>query len=117
MLINYTGHGGPLGWSAERILELDQIQSWDNISNLPLFMTASCKFAYFDNPAQTSAGEYLLLNPNGGAIALGHPVGATGNILTVKLMHEMERTSARYGLVSMCIGGGQGIATIFERLG
>ncbi|MFL2636451.1 MAG: thiolase family protein [Tepidiformaceae bacterium] len=56
-------------------------------------------------------------NPNGGAIALGHPVGATGNILTVKLMHEMERTSARYGLVSMCIGGGQGIATIFERLG
>tara|TARA_B100000029_G_scaffold513097_2_gene611618 strand:+ start:2979 stop:4154 length:1176 start_codon:yes stop_codon:yes gene_type:complete len=55
-------------------------------------------------------------NPNGGAIALGHPVGATGNILTVKLMHEMERTGARYGLVSMCIGGGQGIATIFERL-
>ena len=44
-------------------------------------------------------------------------VGATGNILTVKLMHEMERTGARYGLVSMCIGGGQGIATIFERLG
>ena len=56
-------------------------------------------------------------NPNGGAIALGHPVGATGNILTGKLMHEMERTGARYGLVSMCIGGGQGIATIFERLG
>ena len=56
-------------------------------------------------------------NPNGGAIALGHPVGATGNILTVKRMHEMERTGARYGLVSMCIGGGQGIATIFERLG
>ena len=56
-------------------------------------------------------------NPNGGAIALGHPVGATGNILTVKLMHEMARTGARYGLVSMCIGGGQGIATIFERLG
>jgi acetyl-CoA C-acetyltransferase len=55
-------------------------------------------------------------NPNGGAIALGHPVGATGNILTVKLMYEMERTGARYGLVSMCIGGGQGIATIFERL-
>ena len=56
-------------------------------------------------------------NPNGGAIALGHPVGATGNILTGKLMHEMERTGARYGVVSMCIGGGQGIATIFERLG
>ena len=55
-------------------------------------------------------------NPNGGAIALGHPVGATGAILTVKLMHELERTGGRYGLVSLCIGGGQGIATIFERL-
>ena len=56
-------------------------------------------------------------NPNGGAIALGHPVGATGAILTVKLMHELERTGGRFGLVSLCIGGGQGIATIFERLG
>jgi acetyl-CoA C-acetyltransferase len=55
-------------------------------------------------------------NPNGGAIALGHPVGATGAILVVKLMHELERTGGRYGIVSLCIGGGQGIATIFERL-
>ena len=55
------------------------------------------------------------VNPNGGAIALGHPVGATGAILAVKLMHELERRNARYGLVSLCIGGGQGIATIFER--
>jgi acetyl-CoA C-acetyltransferase len=55
-------------------------------------------------------------NPNGGAIALGHPVGATGAILTVKLMHELERTGGRFGIVSLCIGGGQGIATIFERL-
>jgi acetyl-CoA C-acetyltransferase len=56
------------------------------------------------------------VNPNGGAIALGHPVGATGAILTVKLMYELQRQKARYGLVSLCIGGGQGIATIFERL-
>jgi acetyl-CoA C-acetyltransferase len=55
-------------------------------------------------------------NPNGGAIALGHPVGATGSILTVKLMYELERTGGRFGIVSLCIGGGQGIATIFERL-
>ena len=55
-------------------------------------------------------------NPNGGAIALGHPVGATGAILTVKAMHELERTGGRYALVSLCIGGGQGIATIFERV-
>ncbi len=54
------------------------------------------------------------VNPNGGAIALGHPVGATGAILTVKLMHELERRDARYGLVSLCVGGGQGVATIFE---
>jgi len=70
LLINYTGHGGPLGWTQERILELDQINAWDNGSKLPLFMTATCKFSYFDNPEQTSAGEYVLLNPNGGAIAL-----------------------------------------------
>ncbi|OGO50619.1 MAG: acetyl-CoA acetyltransferase [Chloroflexi bacterium RBG_16_68_14] len=56
-------------------------------------------------------------NPNGGAIALGHPIGATGAILTVKLMYELERRQGRFGLVSLCIGGGQGIATIFERVG
>ena len=56
------------------------------------------------------------VNVNGGAIALGHPLGATGAILTVKLMYEMERRGSRYGLVSLCIGGGQGIATIFERV-
>ncbi len=55
------------------------------------------------------------LNPDGGAIALGHPVGATGAILTVKLMHALERAAARFGLVSMCIGGGQGFAAVFER--
>jgi acetyl-CoA C-acetyltransferase len=56
------------------------------------------------------------VNVNGGAISLGHPVGATGAILTVKMMHELERAQGRYGLVSLCIGGGQGIATIFERI-
>ena len=55
-------------------------------------------------------------NPNGGAIALGHPVGASGAILTVKLMYELERSQGKFGLVSLCIGGGQGIATIFERV-
>ena len=55
-------------------------------------------------------------NPNGGAVALGHPVGATGTILAVKTMYELERTDGRYGLVSLCIGGGQGIASVFERI-
>jgi acetyl-CoA C-acetyltransferase len=56
------------------------------------------------------------VNPNGGAIALGHPIGATGCILTVKAMYELQRTGGRYGLVTMCIGGGQGIAAIIERM-
>ncbi|MGB0497370.1 MAG: acetyl-CoA C-acyltransferase family protein [Rubricella sp.] len=56
------------------------------------------------------------VNPNGGAIALGHPVGATGAIITVKALHELERIGGRYGLVTMCIGGGQGIAIAIERL-
>jgi acetyl-CoA C-acetyltransferase len=55
-------------------------------------------------------------NPNGSGISLGHPVSATGCILTVKALYELERTSGRYALVTMCIGGGQGIAAIFERL-
>jgi acetyl-CoA C-acetyltransferase len=56
------------------------------------------------------------VNPNGGAVALGHPIGATGAILTVKALYELARTQKRYALVTMCIGGGQGIAAIFERL-
>jgi acetyl-CoA C-acetyltransferase len=56
------------------------------------------------------------VNPNGGAVALGHPIGATGCILTVKAIYELHRTGKRYGLVTMCIGGGQGIAAIFERI-
>lgn len=55
------------------------------------------------------------VNPNGGAIALGHPVGATGALLTVKVIHHLERTGGRLGLVTMCIGGGQGIALAIER--
>ncbi|HET7776847.1 MAG TPA: acetyl-CoA C-acyltransferase family protein [Azospira sp.] len=55
-------------------------------------------------------------NVNGGAIALGHPVGATGGVIVTKLLHEMQRSGARYGMATMCIGGGQGITTIYERL-
>jgi acetyl-CoA C-acetyltransferase len=56
------------------------------------------------------------VNPNGGAVALGHPIGATGCILTVKALYELQRAQKRYALVTMCIGGGQGIAAIFERM-
>jgi acetyl-CoA C-acetyltransferase len=56
------------------------------------------------------------VNPNGGAVALGHPVGATGCIISVKALYELQRIGGRYALVTMCIGGGQGIAAIYERI-
>jgi acetyl-CoA acyltransferase len=56
------------------------------------------------------------LNVNGGAIALGHPLGATGAKLTSTLLHELRRRGGRYGMVTMCVGGGQGAAGIFELL-
>ena len=57
-----------------------------------------------------------IVNVNGGAIALGHPLGCTGAKLTATLLHEMGRRKAKYGMVSMCIGGGMGAAGIFEKL-
>ncbi|MEU0570839.1 acetyl-CoA C-acetyltransferase [Nonomuraea sp. NPDC005983] len=63
-----------------------------------------------------SGADPALVNPNGGAIALGHPLGATGAVLAVKLLHELERTGGRYGLQTMCEGGGQANVTIIERL-
>jgi acetyl-CoA acetyltransferase len=57
------------------------------------------------------------VNPNGGAIALGHPLGASGTRLLTTLLHELERTNGRYGLQTMCEGGGMANATIIERLG
>ena len=55
-------------------------------------------------------------NPNGGAISLGHPIGASGAVIATKAIYELHRTGGKYALVTMCIGGGQGIAAIFERL-
>jgi len=66
--------------------------------------------------SQDTGGSLERTNPNGGAIALGHPLGATGAIGMTKLVHELERTSGRYGLQTMCEGGGQANATIIERV-
>jgi acetyl-CoA C-acetyltransferase len=57
-----------------------------------------------------------VINPVGGAISLGHPIGATGAVLTTKILHELERIQGRYGLVTLCVGGGMGIAAIYERV-
>ncbi|RJF82358.1 acetyl-CoA C-acyltransferase [Azospirillum cavernae] len=66
--------------------------------------------------ARTLGFDPAKVNPNGSGISLGHPVGATGAIITVKAIHELHRVGGRYALVTMCIGGGQGIAAIFERV-
>jgi acetyl-CoA acyltransferase len=56
------------------------------------------------------------VNPNGGAIALGHPLGCTGAKLTIQLLHDMKRNQKKYGMVTACVGGGQGIAGIIENI-
>ena len=86
------------------------IEDMDVIESNEAFAVQACAVAkelHFD-PQKT--------NPNGGAVALGHPIGATGCILTIKALYELQRRNGRYALVTMCIGGGQGIAAIFERL-
>lgn len=70
LIFNYTGHGGELGLGAERFVDVPQILAWKNINNMPLMVTATCEFSRFDDPDRTSAGEYCLLNSNGGAIGL-----------------------------------------------
>ena len=66
----FTGHGGEIGLSSERILQVPDIQTFSNAERLPLFITITCEFSRFDDPKRVSAGEYGLLNPNGGFIAL-----------------------------------------------
>jgi hypothetical protein len=70
LIINYTGHGGEVGWAHERILEISDINNWRNFDNMPVFVTATCEFSRFDDPGRVSAGEYVFLNPHGGGLAL-----------------------------------------------
>ena len=70
LVLNYFGHGGPGGWSQERVLGTQEIQAWTNYHKLPLFVTATCSFAPYDEPSLQSAGEQVYLHPSGGAIGL-----------------------------------------------
>lgn len=70
MIVNYTGHGGEIGWSHERVLEIADVNKWTNYYNMPSFITATCEFCRFDDPARTSAGELVFLNSAGGGISL-----------------------------------------------
>jgi len=77
LIFNYSGHGGELGLGHERFLEIQDINSWNNIDKLPIFITATCEFSRYDDPKRVSAGELVFLNPNGGAIALFTTARAT----------------------------------------
>ncbi|MFO0494086.1 MAG: type IX secretion system sortase PorU, partial [Flavobacteriia bacterium] len=70
LVVNYVGHGGEVGLAEERVVTVPQIQSWSNINKLNLFVSATCEFTKYDDPARLSAGEYVSLNAVGGAIAL-----------------------------------------------
>lgn len=70
LIVNYTGHGGEIGWAHERVLGIPDIKSWNNLDNMPLFFTATCEFSRFDDPERTSAGELIMLHPNGAGIGL-----------------------------------------------
>jgi hypothetical protein len=70
LLVSYVGHGGEVGWATERILQLEDVNSWKNATKLPVFTTITCEFARFDDPNRVSAAEQLHLNPIGGAVAL-----------------------------------------------
>jgi acetyl-CoA C-acetyltransferase len=87
-----------------KVEDMDVIESNEAFAVQALAVSCDLKF----DPKKT--------NPNGGAVGLGHPIGATGAVLTVKALYELQRTGGRYALVTMCIGGGQGIAAVFERI-
>ena len=102
----YLGHGGPRGWAHERVLDIPQIQNWDNLDRLSVFLTATCTFGDYDNGAFVSAGEELLLTARGGALALmttTRPVFASRNSaltnrsLTALLEQDAEGNWTRLG--------------------
>lgn len=70
LIVNYLGHGGERGWAHERILDIPTIEGWTNINRLPVFLTATCELARYDDPEYNSAGERLVMNSGGGAIAM-----------------------------------------------
>lgn len=92
LVINYTGHGGELGWTEEQILLVNDIKAMKNRNNLPLFMTATCEFSRFDDPQHNSAGEYLILQKQGGAIGLFTTVRLVFSIPNFKLNQTFYKT-------------------------
>lgn len=84
LIINYSGHGGTDGWTEEKVLTREQIQTWRNLNNMPLFLTATCSFGRFDDPGNVSGAEMAMLSPKGAAIGLlttTRPVYSNTNFL------------------------------------
>jgi hypothetical protein len=101
LIINYTGHGGEVGLAHERIIEVSQINGWEGICNMPLWITATCEFSRWDDPVRTSAGEYVFLNPKGAGIGL---------MSTVRLVYAgpnftLNYNFFRYALLDTIMGG------------
>ncbi len=105
MIMNYTGHGGEAGWAHERILEISDINAWTNSEKLPIFITATCEFSRYDDPTRVSAGELVLLNPNGGAVSLfttaratyGSPNFELNNAMYDLMFEQIEGEYLRFG--------------------
>lgn len=102
LVMNYIGHGGETGWSEERVLTNDDINSWTNINKLPVFITATCEFSRWDDPARTSSGEKILLSSTGGGVALFTTTrlvfASTNESLNRSMIHNMfELDNPRLG--------------------
>ncbi|MCC7317686.1 MAG: type IX secretion system sortase PorU, partial [Bacteroidales bacterium] len=85
LIVNYSGHGGEIGWTEEKILQIADINSWRNRSKLPVFITATCEFSRYDDPERMSAGEMVFMNPSGGAIAMFTTARATYSATNLRL--------------------------------
>ncbi len=103
LIMGYSGHGGELNLAHENIIDINQILSWTNINNMPLFFTATCEFSRYDDPVMESAGEDVLLNPKGGGIGLftttrlaylqdGYDLGPTFYGSALKFNHDKRPT-------------------------
>lgn len=88
LVVSFVGHGGEVGWTTERILQLEDINAWSNNPKLPVFTTITCEFTRFDDPKRISAGEQLYLNPDGGAIAL---FSTTRSVFATNSTYDLNR--------------------------
>ncbi len=88
LVVSFVGHGGEVGWTTERILQLEDISNWSNATALPVFTTITCEFTRFDDAKRVSAGEQLFLNPDGGAIAL---FSTTRSVFATNSTYDLNR--------------------------